>query len=118
MAELSRKQRRIYLVKTGYYKRISSLRFNHPDRINHRQMSRQQGEYIHQKFIEEIQQKLSEFIAPREKKMIELLKSKGLEKSDIDSYMEKWIDINFWPKSKDYINSKKELKKLNKKYGI
>jgi len=115
---LPRSTRRNYLTRTGYYKRIAGLRFDHPDRVAHREMMRTQGNDIHTKNVEAIQERLSESLAPQEKLVIEALNSKGLEKTKIDAYMEKWVDVNFWPKPANYYKTRKELKKLNKQYGI
>lgn len=118
MEKLSRKNKRNYLTKTDFYKRISKLKINHPDNISYRESMRKQGNEIHQKNIEENQQKLFESISEKEQKIIELLKSKNLSQQEIDYYMENWINVNFWPKPKNYIESQKILKKLNKKYKI
>jgi hypothetical protein len=115
---LPRSTRRKYLTRTGYYKRIAGLRLNHPDKVTHREMTRTQGEESHKKNVEAIQHELSETLAPKETLIIEKLKSKGLEKAEIDSYMEKWVDINFWPKPSNFHQTRREVIKLNKKYGI
>lgn len=115
---IPRSTRRKYLTKTSYYKRLAGIRFNHPDREAHRELTRKHGEETHTKNVEAIQHALSEKLAPQEKLIMETLNSKGLEKAEVDSYMEKWVDVNFWPKPKNYHQTKKEIRKLNKKYGI
>ncbi len=115
---MPRSTRRKYLTMSGYYKRIKGLRFNHPDREAHRELMRTQGQETHAKNVEAIQHALSESLAPQEKSMMEILNSKGLEKADVDSYMDKWVDVHFWPKPSNFHEVRRELKKLNKKYGI
>jgi len=115
---IPRSTRRKYLTRTSYYKRIAGLRLNHPDKVTHREMMRKQGEETHTKNVEAIQHALSETLAPKEALILETLKSKGLEKPEIDSYMEKWVDVNFWPKPSNFHQTRKEIRKLNKKYGI
>lgn len=115
---IPRSTRRKYLTKTSQYKRIKSLRVNHPERIAFDEMMRKNGEEVHAKNVEAIQQALSESLSGKETLILETLKSKGLEKAEIDSYMEKWVDVNFWPKPSNYYQTRKDIKKLNKKYGI
>lgn len=115
---LTRSTRRRYLTRTGFYKQLSEKRFNHPQRVEYRENVRQQGLETHEKFKESIQREIAEKLAPAESKMIEILNSKKLEKAEVDAYMEKWVDVNFWPRPVNYHQTRKELKKLNKKYGI
>jgi len=115
---LPRSTRRRYLTKTGFYKGLAEKRFNHPARVEYREMTRQQGIEAHQKNVEAVQNALSESLAPQETKIMDLLKSKQLDKELIDAYMTKWVDVNFWPRPVNYHQTRKELKKLNKKYGI
>jgi hypothetical protein len=115
---LPRSTRRRYLTKTGYYKRIAGLRLNHEDKVAHRELMRTQGEEAHKKNVEAIQERLSETLAPAETKIMEILNSKGLDKAEIDAYMTMWVDVNFWPRPKDYHVTRRALRKLNKKYGI
>ena len=115
---LNRRVKRAYQRMTESGKRMSKLNFLHPDKVESRRKNIEQGNAAHEDFVQRVQRALAEKIAPKEAAIMEELKSKGLNKAQIDVYMEIWATVNFWPKDKDHHSLRKQLKKLNKEYNV
>ena len=117
MKNHNHRTRRAYLVSSPYYKRIAKLRLNHPDKIEHREAMRKNGEEIYKTNFETFQRNYADSIAPLEAKVMDKLKAKNLPEQEYNEYMECWVEANMWPAPKDF-SAKKKLKKLNKKYKM
>ena len=115
---LNRTQRRWFTRKSPEGKRMLKLSFFHPDKVANRQANHERGEQQHESFTMQIQERIVEKLADREKSLMDALKEKKVLKTNIDHYMEVWSGVNFWPKPKDFQALRKELKKLNKEYGV
>lgn len=116
--KLNRKQRRIFYNNSEEGKRIKKLGFLHPDRISARKSSIEEGKILHEENVNASQERIVERLSSKESLLTDTLKLKNLDKSKVDAYLEVWSDVNFWPKSKTYYESKKTLKRLNKEYNL
>jgi len=116
--QLNRTQRRFFTRKSTEGKRIEKLSFLHPDRIKNRMLIQERGQQQHEEFTMAVQEKLVERIIEKESSLKKELKANKILKVNIDHYMEVWSGVNFWPKPKDFYSLRKELKKLNKEYGV
>jgi len=115
---LNRKLKRAYQRMTPIGKRLSKLNFLHPDKTEARRKNIEQGKIAQEDFTQKIQERLSEAIAPKEAEITNKLKDLGLNKTQVDEYMEIWATINFWPKDRNHHSLRKQLIKLNKEYKI
>jgi hypothetical protein len=116
--QLNRTQRRYFTRKSPEGKRMSKLNFLHPDKIEKRRQNLENGKQVQEDFTRSIQEKLIETLGPIETRLTEELKEKNILKTNIDHYLDVWSGVNFWPRPDDYQALRKELKKLNKEYGV
>lgn len=116
--KLTRRQRRWYFRRTQQGKRILKLPFMHTDKIENRRGNLETGKQVHEEFTTNIQEKIYERLALKEASLIKELEGKNIPKNEIDQYIEIWSATVIWPKQNDNILLRKELKKLNKKFGV
>jgi hypothetical protein len=116
--KLNRKTRRAYYRYTAEGRRMSKLNFLHPEKVELRRNNILSGKEMHDSFEQSIQERIAENNAELESKIIESLKEKGLNKSEIDNYMDLWSSVKMWPKPKNHIEVKRELKSLSRQYNF
>ena len=116
--QLNRTHRRLFTRNSPEGRRISKLPFMHPDRVENRAANRERGAQQHEAFTMFNQERHLERLADKEASLMKELKDKKILKANIDHCMDVWAGVNFWPKPNDYQSLRKELKKLNKEYGV
>lgn len=116
--KLSRAQKRWFNRNSAEGKRIQKLGTSSKEKLEFRSQSIISGKQQADSFTRSIQEKHIEKLEQTESELIKELKSKKISQTDIDKYMDIWAGIKTWPKPNDYHALRKELKKLNKEYGI
>lgn len=114
----NRKQIRAYYNALPEIKMRKSLQFMHPENIAARKDNRNTGTEMHDNHVENIQQSIFENHVEEETKLKDYLKINGLNKKQIDEYLEIWSNLIMWPAPKNKIELRKKLKSLNKTYNI
>lgn len=115
---LNRKVKRAYQRMTPSGKRLSKLNFLHPDKVEARRKNIEQGKIAQDDFTRRIQERMLETLAPKETELTNKLNDLGLNKSQVEEYMELWATVNFWPKDRNHHALRKQLMKLNKEYKV
>jgi hypothetical protein len=116
--KLNRKTRRAYYRSTEEGRRMLKLNFLHPEKVELRRNNILSGRENHDSFEQSIQERIAENNSELESKIMDGLKERGLEKNEIDHYMDLWSSIKMWPKPNNHIEIKKELKALRRKYNF
>ena len=116
--KLTRRQKRWYFRRSDAGRRMQQLHFMHPDKVAHRKNNLATGKETHDEYVSAIQGLHYESLSSKEAELTEQLKAKELDQATIDQYLELWTDTVIWPRPESYIQSRKELKRLNKELSI